>query len=155
MFGLLHGELQKYFMKIKFLVIFNIFLVFLILVNADEIFWRILTQQMGYDIGNYELIGYQDMPLSCRYFCRKSKNQFLISKFGECKNVYIEFLGYPLAEGDLAWCIWSSNTLSEKDYENIAEKFNVITGIGVFHYIYKNEEHKNNILNYLSENGKK
>jgi len=133
-------------------LLFSIISFFLIFVARDEIFWKILVRERNYDIGNYELTGTQGMPLSCMYFCKDSKNKFLISKFGKTRNVQIEFLGCPLVEGDLAWCIWSNNTLSEEDYEKIIQKFNVNTGFGVFQYVYKNEKHKKNVLNYIFEN---
>lgn len=82
-------------------LLFSIIFLFLIFMARDEIFWKILVRERNYDIGNYEQTGTQYMPLSCMYFCRDSKNKFLISKFGKTRNVQIEFLGCPLFEGDL------------------------------------------------------
>lgn len=90
-------------------------------------------------------------PLLHVFSIKESKNKFLISKFGENEKVAAEFLGWPLQEGDLAWCIWSGNTLTENDFELLARKLDLDTGFEIFRYVYGNNEHKLFVLDIVSE----
>ncbi len=138
--------------QIKFLItifLFCIMAIFL-LVNSNEIFWMILKKK-NYDIATYDFVGIRGMPFVSRFFYKKSKNQFLISKFNKSEKVAAEFLSLPLQEGDLAWCIWSNNTLTEDDCELLVQKLDLNNGFEIFQYIYGNNEHKLFVLNAVSK----
>lgn len=119
-------------------------------INRDEIFWKMLKKK-DCDLASYDFAGKSAMPFVSRFFYRKSKNEFLISKFGENEKVAAEFLGWPLQEGDFAWCIWSGNTLTESDFELLVRKLNLNSGFELFQYIYGNYERKLLVLDIASK----
>ena len=150
---------QRLFMKIiklstriKFLLVafFLCMMAMFLFVNRNEIFWKMLKKK-NCDVAVYDFAGKNAMPFAARFFYQKSKNEFLISKFGENEKVSAEFLGWPLQEGDLAWCIWSGNTLTENDFELLARKLNLNTGFEIFRYVYGNNERKLFIVDIVSE----
>lgn len=138
--------------QIKFLVsiFFSCIMTIFLLANRNEIFWRVLKEE-SYDIAIYDFEGIRDMPFVSRFFYKKSKNQFLMSKFNKSEKVAAEFLGLPLREGDLAWCIWSNNTLTEDDCKLLVQKLDLNNGFEIFQYIYGNNEHKLFVLNAVSK----
>ena len=136
----------KFSLAAFFLCMVAIFLFF----NRDEIFWEMLKKK-NCDVAVYDFAGKNAMPFVARFFYQKSKNEFLISKFGENEKVAAEFWGWPLQEGDLAWCIWSGNNLTENDFELLVRKLDLDTGFEIFRYIYGNNEHKLFVLDIVSE----
>lgn len=142
----------KVFMRIKFLlaILFFFVVAMFLFININEIFWKMLKKK-NFDISIYDFSGKSSMPLVSQFFYKKSKNQFLISKFSKSEKVAAEFLGWPLQEGDLAWCIWSHNALTENDYELLVRKLNLNNGFEIFRYIRGNSEHKFSILNIVSK----
>ena len=139
-------------MQIKFLIaiLFFCMVTIFLLINRNEIFWKMLKNK-NCDIGIYDSVGKNGMPFVSQFFHRKSKNQFLISKFDKNEKVAAEFLGWPLQEGDLAWCIWSNNSLTQNDCELLVEKLNLISGFEIFQYVYGNNKRKKFVLNIASE----
>ena len=127
--------------KFSLAAFFLCMMAMLLFFNRDEIFWEMLKKK-NCDVAVYDFAGKNAMPFVARFFYQKSKNKFLISKFGENEKVAAEFLGWPLQEGDLAWCIWSGNTLTENDFELLARKLDLDTGFEIFRYVYGNNEHK-------------
>lgn len=119
-------------------------------INRDEIFWKMLKKK-DCDLAIYDFAGRSGMPFLPRFFHQKSKNGFLVSKFGENEKVAAEFLGWPLQEGDLAWCIWSHNALTENDLELLVRKLNLNSGFELFQYIYGNYERKLLVLDIASK----
>ena len=142
----------KFLTRIKFLLaaFFLCMMAMLLFFNRDEIFWEMLKKK-NCDVAVCDFAGKNAMPFVARFFYQKSKNEFLISKFGENEKSAAEFLGWPLQEGDLAWCIWSGNTLTENDFELLARKLDLDTGFEIFRYVYGNNEHKLFVLDIVSE----
>lgn len=110
-----------------------------------------MLKKKNCDVAVYDFAGKNAMPFVVRFFYQKSKNKFLISKFGENEKVAAEFLGWPLQEGDLAWCIWSGNTLTENDFELLARKLDLDAGFEIFRYVYGNNARKLFIVDIVSE----
>lgn len=142
----------KVSMQMKFLIaiLFFCMVTIFLLINHNEIFWKMLKNK-NFDIGIYDSVGKNGMPFVSQFFHKKSKNQFLISKFDKNEKVAAEFLGWSLQEGDLAWCIWSNNNLTQNDCELLVQKLNLDSGFEIFQYIYRNSEHKLLVLSIASK----